>query len=80
MRDQGLRWAIAGLALFGTVATGMLIGEEASADIAPLHRTMAIVPEHGRATDLAVALADQSAGSTDPTDASGGQGVQNATY
>lgn len=80
MQDRGFRWAIAGLALLGTVATGMLIGQDASADIAPFYGNMAIIPDHGRATDLALASTDRSGSATGIADASDGRGGEGATY
>ncbi len=47
------------LVLLGTAATGILIGEQASADIAPYYTNMAIVPEHQRSGDAEVVLNDE---------------------
>lgn len=59
VEDRGFRWAVAMLVLLGTVATGLLIGEQASADIAPFYANMAIVPEHQRSGDAEVVLNDE---------------------
>ena len=47
------------LALLGTVATGLLIGEQASADITPFYANTAIVPDHRRSDDSQFASIDE---------------------
>ena len=58
MEDRGFRWAMTMLVMLGTIATGVLIGEQASAEIPPFYASMASVPEHRRASDAKIVLAD----------------------
>ncbi len=70
MEDRSFRWAVTMLALLGTVTTGLLIGEQASADIAPFYANMAVVPEHRQSGQPEVEIADEPNGRIETSDLS----------
>lgn len=51
MSNRHHRWAVVGLAVLGSIGAGMLMGEQASADMAPFYANLATTMPHDRPSD-----------------------------
>jgi hypothetical protein len=83
--DRGYGWALAGLAALGSVVGGVLIGQQASAEMAPFYANLAAtIPDDPQSNGVEIVSSDGSRAWVETADLSyrraTNDGTQDAAY